>query len=448
MLGEDVEGGPGRDDGVQHSRANPPQQGHAFHQLIPSRGVDPTLGRPTSGVTRPTHPLQEGGKAPGRTHLANQFHGPDVDAQFQGSRGHQGAKLTRAQLRLDAVSAVLGQAAVMRRHRSLSQALGQLVGKALGHAPCVDEDQGRPVIFDVLGNPIEDVPHLRTRGHRLQILTRQLDGQIQIPPMAHVHHLAAGAPVGKAAVRTRPHQQPGQGFDGALGGREADPGWTLETEFIQSRETEGEMRSAFIPGHGMDFIHDHRAHTPQNTPAALGGDEQVERLRGGDQDLGRLLEHRGPSRGRGIAAPQTNPQFGDWVAASARSLSDLLQGLPQVVLDIRRQRLEGRDVHHLDPSSGDQRRTRLLGQRQGAAKERKPRLTPATLGLGSRLVEAIDADQKSRQRLSRTGWRRDQRIVAGSDDRPAMGLRQGRTFGKAALEPFPHRGVKALKFSR
>ncbi len=321
------------------------------------------------------------------------------------------------------------------------------MGQPLGHAPGVDEDQGRSVLFHVPGDPVEDVTHLLPGGHRFEILTRQLDGEIEVPPMAHVHHLAPGAAIGVATTLPCSHEEPGQSFDGALGGRESDPGRAPGTQFIQTFETEREMRSALVPGHGMDFIDDYRTYAGQHGAAALGGQEQVKGFRSRDQNLGRVFEHGDPGRSGRVAASQPDAQFGNRVAAAASRLGNFLQGFGQVVLNIGCQRLQGRDVDNFNPG-GRRHPSPLLGQgRRPAAEERKSGFTPATLGLGGPFVEAIDADEERGQCLARTRRRGDQRVVARRNHRPAVLLGERRTFGKASLKPFPHRRVKAPKFS-
>src|SRR5205823_1121289 len=57
-------------------------------------------------------------------------------------------------------------------------------------------------------------------------------------------------------------------------------------------------------------------------------------------------------------------------------------------------------------------------------------------------VQRIDRHQEAGERLARARWRRDQRVAAACDERPALGLWLGRPIGKAAREPFAHRRVE------
>ena len=71
--------------------------------------------------------------------------GPDVDAELEGGRGHQGPQVPGPQAVLHPLAAVLRQAAVVGGHLVGPEPLGQEVGQALGHPPGVDEDEGGPV---------------------------------------------------------------------------------------------------------------------------------------------------------------------------------------------------------------------------------------------------------------------------------------------------------------
>ncbi len=61
---------------------------------------------------------------------------------------------------------------------------------------------------------------------------------------------------------------------------------------LQPFEREGEVRAAPRSDHGMDFVDDDRADRAQHLAAALGRQQQVERLRRGDEDVRRRAQHR------------------------------------------------------------------------------------------------------------------------------------------------------------
>ena len=61
------------------------------------------------------------------------------------------------------------------------------------------------------------------------------------------------------------------------------------------------MRAAFVVNHGVNFVDDQRARRAQHSTAAFAGQQNIEGFRGGDDDVRRLLCHRGAIFGRRIA---------------------------------------------------------------------------------------------------------------------------------------------------
>jgi hypothetical protein len=87
------------------------------------------------------------------------------------------------------------------------------VGDALGHAPRVDEDQGRPVRADEGREAVVDLAPLLVRGDGLEIRPGELDGQIEIAPVPDVDDGARTVGAG---------EEPRSLADGVDGGGEAD----------------------------------------------------------------------------------------------------------------------------------------------------------------------------------------------------------------------------------
>ena len=124
-------GATGGHGGVEASGAHRGEQRRALHQLVARHGVEDPLGRAAPGVVRAPHPLEEGGDGAWRSHLAHELHRPDVDAELERRRGHQGPEVAGAQAVLHAQAAVLGQAAVVRGHLLGPEPLAEEVGEAL-----------------------------------------------------------------------------------------------------------------------------------------------------------------------------------------------------------------------------------------------------------------------------------------------------------------------------
>ena len=177
------------------------------------------------------------------------------------------------------------------------------MGDPLGHAPGIDEHQRGPVAGHVARDHVQDLRRLLHRGDRAELVVGQLQGQVQPPAVARIHDRAPRRPVRVVPVRARADQQPGDGLDRPLGGGQAHPLHRLPGDVRQPFQGEGQVRAALVSGHRVNLVHDHGAHAAQHGPAALRGQQQVERLRRGDQNVRRALEHGGPLGGRGVSGP-------------------------------------------------------------------------------------------------------------------------------------------------
>ena len=84
----------------------------------------------------------------GRPDLADKVDVTDVDPELEGRRRDECPKLTGLQPRLRIEPFFFRQASMMRRHRCITQAFGQVVRKALRHVAGVHEDQRGPMRLD------------------------------------------------------------------------------------------------------------------------------------------------------------------------------------------------------------------------------------------------------------------------------------------------------------
>ena len=156
------------------------------------------------------------------------------------------------------------------------------------------------------------------------------------------------------------------------------------------------MRAAARANHRVNLIDDDGPDRPQHLPAALRRQQQEQRFRRRDQDMGRRAEHGGALGLAGIAGPhgRRDPRRGD--AQRFRALRDAAARQREILVDVGAERLERR---HVDDSD-------LVGQR------------PAQ----PFLKQTVERRQKRRQRLARSGRRGNQRMATGSNRLPALPL--------------------------
>ena len=135
--------------------------------------------------------------------------------------------------------------------------------------------------------------------------------------------------------------------EGALGGGEADAVGALVGDGVEALEGEGEVGSALVGDEGVDFIDDDGVDVAQSFAAAGGGEQDVERLRGGDEDVRRQLQHAGAVAGGSVSGADHGADGGHEIAAGGGELLDFGEGLVEVLLHVVAESFEGRDVEDL-----------------------------------------------------------------------------------------------------
>src|SRR5206468_8493149 len=91
--------------------------------------------------------------------------------------------------------------------------------------------------------------------------------------------------------------------------READALQLAAADVVEALEREREVRAAARLQHGVDLVDDHRARGLQHGPRALGGQQQIQRLGRGDQDVRRRAQHRRALVLRSVAAAHGSSYF-------------------------------------------------------------------------------------------------------------------------------------------
>ena len=226
--------------------------------------------------------------------------------------------------------------------------------------------------------------------------------------MARVGPCREGLDVGVDVVFVAPHQEGGDPLHRPLGRREADPLHPPLAQRIEPFERECQVRTALVADQGVDFVDDHGLDRGQPFASPRAGQQQIQRLRGGHEDVRRLANEAGPFACRGVACPQANPQRRQIEPLGGGDLADLGQGDLEIAVHVIRQCPQGREVDH----------PQFLGQ---------PPLEPLA-------QQAVDRREKGGEGFPRAGRGGNQRVLAPGNRRPALGLGFRRP-GEPAEEP-------------
>ena len=92
-------------------------------------------------------------------------------------------------------------------------------------------------------------------------------------------------------------------LDGLLRRRKADAQWPRAGQRRQPLERYGKVAAAFARGNSMNLVDDDGARGRQHDAPGFGAEQDIERLRSGDDDMRRATHHLAAIGGRGIAGP-------------------------------------------------------------------------------------------------------------------------------------------------
>ena len=157
------------------------------------------------------------------------------------------------------------------------------------------------------------------------------------------------------------------------------------------------MRAAFGGRHCVDFVHDHGFDVRQRRSSPRG-EQQEQRFRRRDQDIGRGSLQPIPLAGWRISRPDSDRRFAKRMSFACGERPQSLQRRLEIPRDVDAERLERRDIQRVDsgrggnllsegePVDGDEERgERFAGARRGEKKRAGPagdRLPGVPLGVG------------------------------------------------------------------
>ena len=262
---------------------------------------------------------------------------------------------------------------------------------------CASDQRRQPVV--VL------LPDL-VRHHRFERRSRNLEAEIDLSAMAFVDNPAIGH-AGRVD-RARADEKSRDFLDRFLRRGQADPKQRARRHLLEPLEAEREMRAAPRADDRVDFVDDHGAHGPQHLAAALGRQQQVQRLGRRDQNVRRRAQHRRAFRLRRVAGADGGGHARRLQPECFRHAAQAAARFGQILVNVRAQRLQRRHVED----------AHLIRQRRAQ----------------TFLKQVVERRQKRRERLARTGRRRDQRVAPFTNRCPTAEL-CGRRRVKRFREP-------------
>ena len=242
-------------------------------------------------VPRPPQPLQQRRHARRRADLNDQIDLAHVDAQLHGRRGDHHAQLAAFEHALGFEPLLLRHAAVMRARERLSGALVDPERQPLAARASIHEHQHRARVVerfdDAVGNrrphaALRQLPHVRN-GHIHRQIRALFDFRND-----HGARLAAGQ-VARGLLR-RVHR-----------GGKPHAAHVASAQRVQPRERQKQMRAPLGGQNRVQLVHDDRARGFQHVAAGQAREQQIQRLRRGDQDVRRMFDHFAPRLRVGVA---------------------------------------------------------------------------------------------------------------------------------------------------
>ena len=163
----------------------------------------------------------------------------------------------------------------------------------------------------------------------------------------------------------------------------------------------------------MDFVENHGFNRAQSV-ARVGSEEEVERLRSGDENVGRMAEEAGAFGGRGVACADSDDRWMVFDPQVLRRVGDANQRRLKITVDVDSERFDRRNIEDT---------------------------ATMRLGWNGRKHQPVDRPKKRGKRLASAGRSEDQCRFAARDGWPAEQLRARRS-GKDRFKPAAYRRVK------
>jgi hypothetical protein len=330
LLREDVEWRVAQRDRVEVAAPHAAHERRALDELVAGQREHPALRRAAEVVARAADALEQRGERARRADLHDQIDRADVDAELERRRRDRALDLAVLELLLRGEPQRARHRAVVGDDVLLAEPLLERGGGPLDQAPRVGEHDRRAVLAHQRGDPVVDPPELLVRGDRAELVVGDLDREVEVAAVSGVDDVRHRAP--------RADEQPRDHRDRLLGRRQPDAGrrapGALRDEPVEPLERQREVRAALVARDRVDLVDDHRAQLAQAGAPADGGEQDVERLGGGDQDVRRPPRQLRALADRGVAGAHRDPDVGELDAARGGVRAQLGERRLEVALDV------------------------------------------------------------------------------------------------------------------
>ena len=303
LLRDHIEGLCGDRQLIELASSHAVEQRRTFDELVAGEREQSAPGHAIDRVPRAPDTLQETGDRARRANLADQVDLADVDPELERSSRHQRLQGAALETLLRVKTLFPGETAVVRGYQVLAQALGKLSGHPLCQPTGIDEDQRRAMALDQPGQLVIDLLPDLARHHGFERRVGKCEREVAFPAVAGVDDRAF------VVRRVASDQETCDSFDRLLGGRQPHPLQAIATECGQALERQRQVGAALVRRQGMDLVDDHGASGREHSAAGLGAEQDVERLRCGDDNMRRLAVHALALARRRIAGAHPGPNL-------------------------------------------------------------------------------------------------------------------------------------------
>ncbi|CAJ3327660.1 Uncharacterised protein [Burkholderia pseudomallei] len=415
LLREHVERRARNAQHVEFAAPHAIEERRAFDEFVARQRKEPPLRHAADMVPGAPDALQERRDAARRAELADELDVADVDAELERGRGDEQLEFAVLQALLGVEAMFLREAAVVRGDRVRAEPVRQMAGRALGHPARVDEHERRAVRGGQLRDAIvEALPHV-VRHHGPERHGRQFQREIARARVAGVDDRAIERRVVAAA-----DEKARDRLDRLLRRGQPDARQLAADERVEPLERQREMAAALGVRERVDFVDDHGARAREHAPARFGRQQHVQRFRGRDENVRRVLAMRDALGLGRVAGAHGGADLRHRQPAPRDFGGDAGERRFEVHVNVVRQRFQRR---HVDDE-------RLVGQR-AIMRERVAH-------------EIVERGQECGERLAGARRRGDERRAAGLDVRPRERLRAGGR-GERVGEPGGDDGVERVE---